>query len=1116
MATITVTNLNDSGAGSLRQAVLDAQDGDLITFDASLSGGTINLASEIFFDPTLYDTDGFDLAIDGDLNDDGVADITLDAGGNGRAVHLGNATFIGGGSNNNWMDIAFDGLNITNGVAANGGGIFVGTQNILNFKNGSLTNNEATADAGSGGAVFFEVGAGGLWDTVTYDSNRAAFEGGAVYVRTGAQAGPNFANSTFSNNSAGDQATFTGDGGAVYWDDLSGSFFSNNTVSNNSAGDQGGGLYIGQDSGIFARHNTITENSAANGGSGIYIEAIDKAMAAAFELDESVVFGNTGSADFAGPGSSAGIIEGDYNYIASGSVSGVGNTVNGSDPKLGALKDNGGPTFTHLPAPDSPLVDAVLGIGFTVDQRGEARPGTSLNDIGSVERQALEPDPDLFDLLGRVLVDVDRSGGLTSADLLFVDGATFYLDSNNNGELDDGERTAVSDSGGLWEFDDGFDQNSTYVIRIDLPDGYELTGTLARNGAVAGQDFLSFTSVTEGAVRIAIGDFFIALANEAPVATDDTEATDEGTAIEILALTNDTDADEDTLTITNVSDPTNGTAEITDSGQSIIYTPDDDFFGTETFTYTISDGSLTDTATVTITVEEVNAVLSIAALDADKAEGNAGTTPFTFTVTRTGALNDVVSVSYAVTPSGSDPAEAQDFDGAEFPSGTLSFGAGEVTQTITIDVFTDEIFAGDEGFTVTLSDPVNAEIGTPSAAAGEIDNDDPAPQTGAQVDIFVKDADKAEGDVGLTAFTFDVVRTGMIDRTATVAWRVVLPQDGDDENIFDFNVITPSATVEFLAGETVETIEVLVSGDFDPEADEVFEVELFAPSQVNIGENGSAFGVIRNDDDGTPPPPLSTFTVAADDAAKAEGDTGTTTFTFTVTRSGDTSGAATLDFDVAGAGGNGADADDFGGTLPSGQVSFADGESTATLTVDVTGDTDIEADEGFTVTLSNASTGSITGPTANGTILNDDDDGGDGGDTGSGGAVSIDVTNQWVNGGGASAGFQGFIELTNDTGSGQIEFDFDLDLTAFSIQSFWASGLPVYPDFDQANGIVDLEPTGNPWWQPEIADGDSFTIDFVALTTDAAAIAAVQVGETALETFLADTANASLTFEWGV
>ncbi|MBB3265823.1 hypothetical protein FHW79_003456 [Azospirillum sp. OGB3] len=125
----------------------------------------------------------------------------------------------------------------------------------------------------------------------------------------------------------------------------------------------------------------------------------------------------------------------------------------------------------------------------------------------------------------------------------------------------------------------------------------------------------------------------------------------------------------------------------------------------------------------------------------------------------------------------------------------------------------------------------------------------------------------------------------------------------------------------------------------------------------------------------------SRLAIAATDADKREGDGtnpgGNTAFTFTVTRAGSTSGALTVDWTVAagpGSGGATLDAADFGGTLPSGTVSFGDGEATKTVTILASGDADIEPDETFTVTLSNPSVAAtaIETASATGTIRNED------------------------------------------------------------------------------------------------------------------------------------------------
>ncbi|GGE87017.1 hypothetical protein GCM10011317_50150 [Niveispirillum cyanobacteriorum] len=111
--------------------------------------------------------------------------------------------------------------------------------------------------------------------------------------------------------------------------------------------------------------------------------------------------------------------------------------------------------------------------------------------------------------------------------------------------------------------------------------------------------------------------------------------------------------------------------------------------------------------------------------------------------------------------------------------------------------------------------------------------------------------------------------------------------------------------------------------------------------------------------------------VTALDTSLDEADTGTTSYRFQVTRSGSLFGSTSVNWAISGDGG--LNAADFGGTLPAGTVTFADGEAVKTITIQVTGDTTIEADERFTLTLSNATNGAdIRTPTVSATILDND------------------------------------------------------------------------------------------------------------------------------------------------
>jgi hypothetical protein len=91
--------------------------------------------------------------------------------------------------------------------------------------------------------------------------------------------------------------------------------------------------------------------------------------------------------------------------------------------------------------------------------------------------------------------------------------------------------------------------------------------------------------------------------NNPPVANDDSATTQEDTPVTIDVLANDTDADGDPLTVTNLTQAGNGTVSL-NADKTVTYTPNSGFVGDDTFTYTANDGTVdSNTATVTVTVE---------------------------------------------------------------------------------------------------------------------------------------------------------------------------------------------------------------------------------------------------------------------------------------------------------------------------------------------------------------------------------------------------------------------------------------------------------------------------------------------------------------------------------
>jgi 2',3'-cyclic-nucleotide 2'-phosphodiesterase (5'-nucleotidase family)/sugar lactone lactonase YvrE len=142
------------------------------------------------------------------------------------------------------------------------------------------------------------------------------------------------------------------------------------------------------------------------------------------------------------------------------------------------------------------------------------------------------------------------------------------------------------------------------------------------------------------------------------------------------------------------------------------------------------------------------ATLSLAPLSADKAEGNIGSTPFTFTIQRDGDPSGPVTVAWAVTASGPNPADALDFAGAVLPSGVATLAPWQTSQQITINVVGDGSFEADESFSVDLINPVGGVLlASASSSSGLIRNDD---VFSAPVYTFSKSADAVDEGSSLT------------------------------------------------------------------------------------------------------------------------------------------------------------------------------------------------------------------------------------------------------------------------------------------------------------------------------------------------------------------------------
>ncbi|GEM_PF-1510328 len=182
-----------------------------------------------------------------------------------------------------------------------------------------------------------------------------------------------------------------------------------------------------------------------------------------------------------------------------------------------------------------------------------------------------------------------------------------------------------------------------------------------------------------GGTDIATVNLTVTEFNNIPVITNDTATTNEDTGVSINVLANDSDTDGDNLTITSVTPGSNGTTAIIDN--EIVYTPEPNFNGVDSFIYEISDGNGgTGTATVSVTVEEVN--------DLPTAENDIATT------------NQGTQVSINVLEND------RDVDGDNLTIASVTPGNNGTTQIVENEIiYTPETnFTGEDSFTYSIDD----------------------------------------------------------------------------------------------------------------------------------------------------------------------------------------------------------------------------------------------------------------------------------------------------------------------------------------------------------------------------------------------------------------------------
>lgn len=280
------------------------------------------------------------------------------------------------------------------------GGGALGNEGTMTLIRCVLSGNNADNSQDGGGAISAYLGTLTLTDcTLTGNhADNSQNGGGAIYVRRGTTT---VTGCTFSGNHALGNSVVDG-GGAILVDEVTAALtLVNCTLSQNSA--TYGGAVSSYRS-VTVRNCTFSENTSTDA----------SYPSGAFYTAGTLTIGNTilhkGSAASTSIYNDGSVISAGFNLSddATGPNNGTTDRIS-TDPKLGALADNGGPTLTHALLPGSPALDAgnAFGSGLTTDQRGQARPvdladATYPNagdgsDIGAFEAQSAPVIPTIDD-----------------------------------------------------------------------------------------------------------------------------------------------------------------------------------------------------------------------------------------------------------------------------------------------------------------------------------------------------------------------------------------------------------------------------------------------------------------------------------------------------------------------------------------------------------------------------------------------------------------------------------------------------------------------------------------------------------------------------------------------
>jgi uncharacterized delta-60 repeat protein len=302
----------------------------------------------------------------------------------------------------------------------------------------------------------------------------------------------------------------------------------------------------------------------------------------------------------------------------------------------------------------------------------------------------------------------------------------------------------------------------------------------------------------------------------------------------------------------------------------------------------------------------------------------------TLIVKRSGGTESTATVDYFSQPETATP-------GADYTdvSGTLTFGPGESVREIVVPILDDNIAEPVETVLVTLTNVVGAAIGRQPIARVQIISDD-AVFSFSQPEFFVN-----EGIAGGLA-TIKVIREGDLSFPVTVT---VTSANGTATSPADY--IAGTNQIVFTPGESAKTVSIPIIDDNLGEGDETVLLHLTTSGGSALPGLANATLIIEDNDFH---PGFLTFTNATALVSETNG-----LVNFEIRRTSGSQGPATVMVDTqSGTATEGVDYIGFHGT-----VSFADGQVSALVPVQIIDDTLVEATETFTINLSSATGGAL-------------------------------------------------------------------------------------------------------------------------------------------------------------